>query len=253
MNNRYGWYGWQITLLLLTGALLLLVFENTGLDLWLAQQFFDPVLEKFPLHHHWFFDSVMHHGMKSISYILVAAALYFCFLGYRGELAWLPRRNALLAGVGMVLIPVSITLLKEVTDRHCPWDMVEFGGFVPYQTLLGPHLSGLKEGQCFPAGHASAGFLWLVWGFALRPAGKNMARLGLLVGLSMGTIMGFGRMLQGAHFLSHTLWTLWFSWAICVVLAFFLKADMRITVPAAPPVSGPEDACPDSCCPNQAQ
>lgn len=233
-----SWYATQALLLLVSGGLLLWVFETTNLDLQLALPFYSAELGDFPLRRHWFLDFVMHHGMKTVSYILVAAALFFCYLGYRGELAWLPRRNALLAGAGMLLIPLGTVVLKSLTNRHCPWDIVDFGGFAPYVGLLAPAPSDIKAGQCFPAGHASAGFLWIVWGVALRPAGRHLARYGLGLGLGLGILMGGARLLQGAHFVSHTLWSLWFAWAVSVALAALLRADVRLPAGESPPAAG---------------
>jgi membrane-associated PAP2 superfamily phosphatase len=53
-----------------------------------------------------------------------------------------------------------------------------------------------------------------------------VARLGLLVALLAGGVLGTVRMLQGAHFLSHTLWTLWLAWALSVTLALLVHADL---------------------------
>ena len=33
-------------------------------------------------------------------------------------------------------------------------------------------------------------------------------------------------MLQGAHFLSHTLWTLWLAWAASLILAVAVRAEL---------------------------
>lgn len=224
--RRRDWAGSQFLLLLLTAAFLLLLFESTPLDLEVSRLLYAAEAGEFPLRQHWLFDRFLHHGLKQVSYLAVLAALYFCYLGYRGELVWLPARNALLAGGGMLLIPLGTTLLKSLTNRHCPWDVIEFGGYAPYLSLLVSAPEGIKAGQCFPAGHASAGFLWLVWAMALRPAGRRVARYALFAGLGLGGIMGLARMAQGAHFLSHTLWSLWFAWAVSLALALLLKADL---------------------------
>lgn len=222
------WLLGQSLLLLLLAAVLLLVFEGTRLDLDLSQFFYDPALEDFPLRHHWLLDWVLHHGMKYASYALVALALVPCWLGWNGELSWLPRRNALLAALGMVLIPLGTALLKMLTNRHCPWDIVDFGGYAPYVGLLEAGPADLKAGTCFPAGHASAGFLWLVWAVALRPAGRFRARIALGVGLGMGALLGGVRLLQGAHFLSHIFWAAWFAWALSLSLAVLVRAELRM-------------------------
>jgi len=229
-DNRAQGRRWLLTqgaILFGIAILLLLVFENSRIDLDLSLQIYDPALGDFPFHHHKFFDQVLHHGMKYAAYVLVCIALVPCWLGWRGDLAWLPKRNALLAAVGMLAIPICTSLLKSLTNRHCPWDVIEFGGFAPYLGLLVPGPEGIKPGACFPAGHASAGFLWVVWAVALRPAGRFWSRLALAVGLGFGAFLGVVRILQGAHFLSHVFWAAWFAWAMSVALAAAFRAELR--------------------------
>jgi len=196
----WRWPAAQALLLLIGAAVLFLVSEHTRLDLEIARRLYDPELGRFPLRHQWLLDTVLYHGMKQASSVAVAGALYFCYLGWKGELAWLPRRNAVLAALGMLLIPLGTTLLKGLTHRYCPWDLADFGGFAPYLPLFAAAPEGIKAGECFPAGHASAGYLWIVWGIALRPAGARLARLGLLAGLGLGSLMGLARMIQAPIF-----------------------------------------------------
>ena len=229
-QHRRWWVG-QWLMLAGSALALLALFELTDVDRVLTRWFYDPATHAFPLRQHWFFDAVLHRGAKQASYVLVVACLWWCWRGWRGELAWLPRRNALLAALGMVLIPLTTTLLKHATNRYCPWDMTEFGGFAPYTGLLHALPPGLRPGQCFPAGHSSAGFLWLVWALALRPAGLRWARLGLAAGVLAGLALGGSRMAQGAHFLSHTIWTLWWAWALSLALAWAVGAELRLRQP----------------------
>ena len=222
------WVLSQALFLLIAGAALGYLFEVTDLDRQLAHVFFDEATGGFPVRHSALFEALLHKGAKALTYVAVFAMFVVCWRGWKGRLAWLPPRNAALAALGMLLIPVCTSLLKMVTGRYCPWDMVEFGGYAPYLRLFEAAPGGIKAGQCFPAGHASTGFLWVVWGLALRPAGRRAARLGLFAGLAAGAILGVARMAQGAHFLSHTLATLWLAWAISLTLAVALKADLGL-------------------------
>lgn len=45
-----------------------------------------------------------------------------------------------------------------------------------------------------------------------------LAWAGLATGLVAGSLLGFGRMLQGAHFLTHTLWAGLVCWAVILIL-----------------------------------
>jgi membrane-associated PAP2 superfamily phosphatase len=226
LTLRQPWVRWQYALLTISALLLLWIFEQSDLDRQIALQLFDSELGIFPLRRNWFLEAVLHRGAKQATYILVAASLYLCWQGWKGRVDWLPPRNALLAAIGMVAIPVATSTIKLLTNRYCPWDIVDFGGYAPYLNLFAPAPQGMKAGQCFPAGHASTGFLWIVWAVALRPAGLRVARLGLLAALLAGGVLGAVRMLQGAHFLSHTLWTLWLAWALSVTLALLVRADL---------------------------
>lgn len=239
----WRWTAYQMLGLALTAALLLAVFENTRLDVLLELPFYDAALHDFPLRTHWFFSGVMHHGLKMTSYALGVVALGGCLYALRGQIDWLPPRHALLAACGMLLVPLVISSLKHFTNRHCPWDVVDFGGFAPYVSLFSSNPPDIKPGACFPAGHSAAGLAWLAWAFALAGLDRRRSRLALVAALAFGIVLGFGRMLQGAHFLSHTLWSVWFAWAICTVLAFLLRVPMR-PQPVVAAVSQPDSALP---------
>lgn len=233
-----AWLLRQATGLFGAALLLLALFEesifNTRLDLQVAAYFFDAQAAGFPLRQHWLFDQVLHHGLKMASYACALLALGFCWAGARGRLPGLPRRNALLAAAGLLLIPIATTALKQLTNRHCPWDVVDFGGYAPYVGLLADAPADIVRGVCFPAGHASAGFAWVVWGIALRPAGARGAGLALAAALLLGATMGAGRMVQGAHFLSHVLWSAWLAWALSVALAALLGCRLSPRLPPSP-------------------
>jgi len=229
LDDSRKWLAWQLLLLILAALLLFVVFEGSDLDRQLARALFDAEQNVFPLRRVWLLDAILHKGAKQVTYLLVAACLYVCWQSWKGRLSWLPPRNALLAALGMIAIPLATATVKMFTDRYCPWDIIEFGGFAPYLHLFEAAPPGIKAGQCFPAGHASTGFLWIVWAVALRPAGKRATRRALIAALLAGGVLGTARMLQGAHFLSHTLWTLWLAWALSVTLAFILRADLRLS------------------------
>jgi membrane-associated PAP2 superfamily phosphatase len=217
--------GWM----LLAAVVLLAVFENTTLDVRLEAYFFDPASRRFPAQFQWFYANFMHHALKTASLALGISALAVCAFGARGWLSWLPPRNAWLAGSGMILIPLLTTALKQVSNRHCPWDVVDFGGYAPYVHLFDAMPDTVMHGVCFPAGHASAGFVWIIWAVALRPAMPRAATAALVGGLLAGALMGYGRMAQGAHFLSHVLWSAWLAWAVALGLAVLLRA--RVAAP----------------------
>lgn len=247
--HQHKWWYRQILSLAVLAALLLLIFERTALDLRVAHLFYAAASGDFPLRHHWFLEVVMHHGLKQVSYVLLIFAAAFCLLAIRGKIDWLPPRNAALALAGMLLIPITTALLKQITNRHCPWDIVEFGGYAPYLGLLTAAPRDLAPGMCFPAGHASSGLAWVVWAVALAHGMKPLARTILALSLALGLSMGLARMAQGAHFLSHTLWSAWWAWALSLILARLIGARL----PVVSEVARAEQAAPDHQCIRQCQ
>lgn len=238
VHDDARWQQRQFIMLALSALALLALFEFTRIDLTIARWFFDPAIGQFPLRNDSFLTKVMHDGAKRALTVLALFAFCICVLGIRGRIAWLPRREAWIAALGMILIPALTSLLKQLTNRHCPWDITDFGGYAPYLGLLALPDPDLRAGVCFPAGHASTGYLWLVWAVVLRPVSARAARAALWAGFLLGGALGFAQMLRGAHFLSHTLWTLWLAWAISMLLlAMSQRARGSVRMAATPPAA----------------
>jgi len=105
------WLQEQAIGLFVVALLFLLVFENSRLDLTISALAFDPGTGCFPWERHWFFNDLMHHGMKTASYVLALPALALALLGWRRRIEWLPPHNARLAIFGMLLISL-LTVLR---------------------------------------------------------------------------------------------------------------------------------------------
>ncbi len=197
----------------------LIAIEGTGIDRAVSHWFFDGSTRNFPLRQTFLLETVLHYWTK-YSVILVtclfAAAVGFTYLAP----ALRPRRRLLLfIALAMTLAPLTVTAMKQVTDRPCPWDLVEFGGAVPYTHLFETRGQPHARGLCFPAGHASTGFALLAFFFAAHREGHHrLARAALLAGLLAGLALGLGRIAQGAHFVSHVLWSGVVCWLVMVGL-----------------------------------
>lgn len=232
------WFIGHGLLLLLGAAALLLCFENTNLDRLLAKPFYDPALGDFPLRQHWLFAPVFYYGLKFAVLVGAVLAAAASLVGLAGRLPWLPQRNAALALLGMILIPAAVAMLKLGTNRHCPWEIVEFGGFAPYLGLFAAMPTDIVRGSCFPAAHAATGFMWLAGGLALHTHSPRLARRVIVGALILGLLMGLTRQAQGGHFLSHTLWSAWLAWAISLGLAWALGVG-RSSASEGPQHAGP--------------
>lgn len=206
--------------------LALLAMEGTDIDRSVSQWFFNTAMQSFPWRNHFLLDTVLHHWAKYAVVLTTAtAAAMLLFTWIIPELR--PRRMQLLFIVlAMILAPAAVTLLKQVTDRPCPWDLVEFGGSIPYTRLFETRDFPHAAGQCFPAGHASTGFALMAFYFAaFRERRFALARKVLPVAIMAGLLLGAGRIVQGAHFVSHVLWAGLVCWVIMLALHLLLPAD----------------------------
>lgn len=200
-----------IAWLCLAGMMLLAVFELTGLDLAIARAFWNPVLGTFPLRGDPLLSALLYRGAKSAMYALGVVALFALAVAYRRSSAVGTRGAYVVAGLTLLLMPLLVVLLKHMTNRYCPWALEGFGGEVPYTTLLEALPPPWVRGECFPAGHAAGGFVWVGVAVALWRERPQVAKYLLAFGLVTGGAMGLFRVAEGAHFLSHTLWTLWLA------------------------------------------
>ena len=205
------WLGFP---LLIMGLLLWL--DPAGLDFAIAEKMYVPGVG-FVGHKSYWLENILHDRAKQVvilfSVLVVMGFLASLFMPKLRE--W--RRTLGYVVLAMGLSTAIITPLKALTAVQCPWSLSEFGGEETFTPLLDARAETLKPGRCWPGGHASTGFSLLALFFALRDRHPRAARVALGVALGLGVIFSIGRMLQGAHFLSHNIWTLLFDWMICVL------------------------------------
>ena len=226
-------------------AVLLLIDAFSDADRALTRLIFDPYAVAFPLRSNFWLDVVMHHWTKyavtALGCLLTIALLLSSALP-----ALRPARRALLFSVSaLALAPMAVVLGKAVSPLSCPWDIDEFGGLVAYTHLLDWHAAASAGGHCFPAGHASTGFALMAFYFVAYSVHKpRIARCALRFGMFAGLLLGTGRVLQGAHFASHVLWSGVVCWSVMALLyALILHARrVRRPVPSASVLTAPRPA-----------
>lgn len=222
---------WLLIPLILAATLI--AMENTGIDRTVSHWFFDANTQSFPWRHTFFLETVMHHWTKYVVILttcMIAAAFAFTYVvpALRQQ-----RRLLLFVTLAMALAPLTVTVMKTITDRPCPWDLTDFGGGAPYTHLFEAREPHHAPGMCFPAGHASTGFALLAFFFAAYHRRRRaLALAALFAGMFAGMALGIGRIAQGAHFLSHVLWSGLVCWLVMVGLYALLIAPRQGPVAA---------------------
>jgi hypothetical protein len=109
-------------------------------------------------------------------------------------------------------------VFKQYWGRPRPDQTIEFGGQWNYRHILPPGTPG--KGASFPCGHCTMGFVFLSMA-AFHRRNKLLAYGGVGAGIVLGTLLSAARVVQGAHFLSDTLWSLGFitmtATALCML------------------------------------
>ena len=217
----------------------------TDIDLDLADAVYDASIHDFPWRYTWLADTFNHTILKGV--LTLAAA--WCVLAAVID-AWRPRagRSVLdrmrlrVVGLAAVLVPVVISMLKQASSAHCPWDLARYGGTAPYLRLFEALPPGVAAGHCLPAGHASSA-LWLVSLCVLcLPARPRQARQLALAAVLFGGLVGWMQQLRGAHFLTHTLWSIWLACAVVLAIVAAVQWRPLRRVETAPVYAALEDA-----------
>lgn len=198
-------------------VIVLLAFEPTHLDVWINNWFYDPEARRFPLRDDWFLETVMHRWVKYVI-VVIGVGVGICLL----LSLKLPRfrkhwRVFLFLGLCLGLGPAAVAGLKATTNMHCPYDLDIYGGGFPYVRLFEFAPEGVRRGHCWPAGHASGGYALMGFYFVWHRTRPVWARWALVAGILYGSAMGIGRMVQGAHFMSHNFWSALVCWMVALV------------------------------------
>lgn len=220
----------------------------TDIDLMLADAIYDAGLHDFPWRHAWLTETFSHGILKT----LLTVAAVGCMLAALHDVVRprpgrspLQRMRLWVIGLSALLVPLVTSSLKQASVAHCPWDLARYGGNEPYLRLFDALPFGVPAGHCLPAGHASSA-LWLVSLCVLwLPRRPRTALRAVMAALAFGVAVGWLQQLRGAHFLTHTLWSVWIACTVVFVLVLCLQRlptyrRSRVQLGLAEPL---EDGC----------
>jgi lipid A 4'-phosphatase len=144
------------------------------------------------------------------------------------------RRYFLIIVLTAILGPGVLVngILKNYWSRPRPRQVVEFGGQWNYRH---PHQPGIPgKGKSFPCGHCTMGFLFCSL-LVFRKHKAWIAYSGGALGILLGGLLSAARILQGAHFLSDTLWSMGILLMLPIALYYIvLKVPLIQEEPAKP-------------------
>jgi len=207
-------------MLVLCGIVLL--FEITPLDIIVQDWFFDFNSGRWLVDKHAPVPRFFFYNFPKGILIAFGVYLLLNLLGptVLGGYCLLSRKKALFLLLCLGIVPALMALGKNTTGVYCPSQIIRYGGDHIYAHVLEAIQSAIvstRKGCCFPAGHASGGFALMSLYFWADSRAKQ--RLGLMTGLVLGWTMGLYQMFKGAHYLSHTLFTMAAAWLIIIILA----------------------------------
>ena len=228
-----GWWWRNGVVVPAVFAIAALVCKTSGFDDTLASAIFDPARAQF-----WARDSTV---MELVGHRLAKSAVFACWfvlVGIALAASWIPplrRRRRLLwtTALAMASGPLLVVALKSLNATQCPWDLKQFGGIA--ERASGWFVAAADAGRCFPSGHAAGGFSLVALSFAGAVAGwPRLRTAGLVLALGAGFAFSAVRVLQGAHFASHNLWSAAIDWAAAALVFALLTAPSPPRRPAAP-------------------
>lgn len=183
-------------------AILAIISEYSGFDLWLAGHFYDPVSQSWPYESRFLTTTVLHTGAKDFMVLIALLNLLSVPITY-----FIPNlrpysKHLLYVFVAALTGSLVVGELKSLTHICTPWELTQFDGDKPYIRLFDAVPPGAEVGY---------GFAYLGLYFALMIQGHRYRYHALLVPLLLGITFSVTQEIRGAHFLSHDM----FSFVIC--------------------------------------
>ena len=126
--------------------------------------------------------------------------------------------------LSLLFVPLFVGLGKKIIKTYCPVQIVEFNGTYEQRRIfeiLQGESTPAPRGGCFPGGHCSGGYALMMLFFALPY--PRYRYFGLLIGFTVGSLMGGYQIVRGDHFLSDTLATISWAWMINLILVYVIE------------------------------
>jgi len=182
------------------------------IDLFVSQQFYDE--ESGFFYHNTSWVQFSYHLFARLHFYIFFGLIWLIYASWRWQKTAekdLRRRLAYLLLVLILGPGLLVSVVKDHSGRARPSTVVEFGGDRTFTPALIP-ADQCARNCSFVSGHAAMGFWFIALAWALRD------RRWLWLGITIGTIVGLGRIMQGSHFLSDVVFSFWILYATSAFL-----------------------------------
>ncbi len=170
---------------------------------------------------------IVYKGVHYATGVLIATYVIYlavAFIKKQETLLGIHRMAVVYMAVVLILGPGLIvnTALKNGVGRARPANVSCFAGdkvFTPAFVV-----SNQCDNNCsFVSGHAAFGFYWVTLGFLGATAFRR--RAGFIFGVSMGSVIGLVRIIQGRHFLSDIVFAFFFVYMVAAVVYWWMSRE----------------------------
>lgn len=220
MRNIIKHADWALFLLLVA-----IFVTMPTLDLAVSAWFYDVKTASWPLANDPVLAVIYTIFHKAPVVLIPLLLIMLAWTGYKlGFKAWKTRASVfllltLLIGPGILVH----TVFKEGFERPRPRQVQEFGGNETFTPAFIVNDTCSRSCKSFVSGHAAMGLWFMAFAWLLR------RRRYFWIGLGIGVVASAGRILQGGHFLSDTIFAGFICYFVYRGLSYWLLGYSRIS------------------------
>jgi len=203
----------EIIVTLLLSIVALFAIEIFELDFYFADMIYS-IDNEWTYTESWFFSTLLHNFAKKIIILMYLILIIHTIYLSKTQKQNKTIRPKLILILAIISGTATVSILKLFFDVDCPWDLIKYGGEKPFYKLFNYDSQYLPSSRCFPAAHASVGFTLIAIYFYCREHFHQYKNHAFMLAMITGFIFGFAQQVRGAHFLSHTIWSL----IICIIV-----------------------------------
>ncbi|MBU3915941.1 phosphatase PAP2 family protein [bacterium] len=200
--------------------LVTLLFRLTDLDLTISDFWFQLYGHDWASSDHSFWGWVYTYGTAPGTFLLLVSFVLIAYTLIINNNKII-RIKAIYIILAVMIGPGIIVhgILKSNLGRPRPYDILRYGGSEEFLRVL---RFGVVDGNSFPSGHASAGFVFTILFYIFYCHRKKLAWLSLGLSLFLGILLSLARIAQGGHFASDVFWSFGITQIVNCVLYFKL-------------------------------